>query len=110
MFLFFNFQKVNTITLKKIISQLDVKKSVGGTIPTHIFKASVNSYISNLTNCFNNCIDNNIFPDILKIADVRPCFKKGADTEKSNYRPISILPLVSKVFEKVLCNQLNAFF
>ena len=106
----FNFQKKNAIALKKIILQLDVKKSVGGTIPTNIFKASVNSYISSLTNCFNNCIDNNVFPDILKIADVRPCFKKGADTEKSNYRPISILPLVSKVFEKVLYNQLNAFF
>ena len=105
----FNFQKTNISIIKKIILQLDDKKSVGGTIPTNIFKLSVNSYISSLTESFNYCIDNNIFPDRLKIADIRPCFKKGTDTEKSNYRPISILPLVSKVFEKVLYDQLNTF-
>ena len=105
----FNFQKTNISIIKKTILQLDDKKSVGGTIPTNIFKLSVNSYISSLTESFNYCIDNNIFPDRLKIADIRPCFKKGTDTEKSNYRPISILPLVSKVFEKVLYDQLNTF-
>ena len=72
----FNFQKTNISFLKKIILQLDDIKSVGGTIPTKIFKLSVNSYISILTKCFNYCIDNNIFPDSLKIADIRPCFKK----------------------------------
>ena len=66
------FKKTNISIIKKTILQLDDKKSVEGTIPKNIFKLSVNSYILSLTESFNYCIDNNIFPDRLKIADIRP--------------------------------------
>ena len=42
------------------------------------------------------------FPDAFKIAKVKPLFKKGSKTDPSNYRPISLLPLLSKVFERVV--------
>ena len=49
------------------------------------------------------------FPDACKIAKVKPLFKKGSKTDPSNYRPISLLPLLSKVFEKVVLDQTEEF-
>ena len=48
---------------------------------------------------FNNSIEQSSFPDELKLADVSSLFKKEVKTFKGNYRPISVLPTVSKVFE-----------
>ena len=49
------------------------------------------------------------FPDACKIAKVKPLFKKGSKTDPSNYRPISLLPLLSKVFERVVLDQTEEF-
>ena len=49
------------------------------------------------------------FPDQLKIAKVCPMFKNGDNTCFANYRPISVLPSFSKIFEKVVSNRLMAF-
>ena len=51
-----------------------------------------------------------IFPDKLKIAKVIPLFKKGDKSIFSNYRPISLLPSISKLFEKVIYQQLYKYF
>ena len=50
------------------------------------------------------------FADAYKIAKVKPLFKKGSKTDPSNYGPISLLPLSSKVFERVVLNQTGKFF
>ena len=55
-----------------------------------------------LTQLFNDCMYSGIFPDELKIAKVIPLFKSGKRHDLSNYRPISILPLFSKIFEKLI--------
>ena len=50
----------------------------------------------------------------MKLADITPCHKKDDTTDKSNYRPISILPTVSKLFERIMyeqaANHMNSFF
>ncbi len=51
-----------------------------------------------------------IFPDKLKIAKVIPLHKKDEETLFTNYRPISLLPAISKIFEKVIFKQLYNFF
>ena len=51
-----------------------------------------------------------IFPDQLKIAKVTPIYKKDDKKLIKNYRPISVLPVISKVFETVICDQLNEYF
>ena len=48
------------------------------------------------------------FPDSCKLAKLKPIYKKGSLTEASNYRPISLLPLISKVIEKVIHAFLNS--
>ena len=49
----------------------------------------------------------NAFPDQLKKADISPVFKKGNHNYKTNYRPVSILPSLSKIYERVIYNQIN---
>ena len=51
-----------------------------------------------LTNCINGSLTNNKFPDTLKLSDITPVFKKLDPSDKASYRPLSILPLVSKLF------------
>ena len=58
----------------------------------------------------NNAIDTGTFPDALKKADVTPVFKKADQLSKENYRPVSILSCLSKVYEKVLAIQLGEYF
>ena len=76
-------------------------------IPIKIFKNSIHIYSEKRTNIFNECLINRKFPDTLKRADVTPIFKKGNDNEKENYRPVSMLSTFSKVFEKLLFEQIN---
>ena len=59
---------------------------------------------------FNRCIYNGIFPNNLKHADITPAFKKAERLRKINYRPVSILPTLSKVDEKLLYQQIYKYF
>ena len=54
-------------------------------------------------------ISNKKFPTRLKLADITPLFKKLEDVNKENYRPVSLLPLVSKIFERVMQEQMVCF-
>ena len=58
---------------------------------------------------FNSCILAGVFPDELKIAKVIPLFKTGNRNSVSNYRPISILPTLSKIFEKLIHKRIYEF-
>ena len=60
-----------------------------------------------LTTLINNCFVDGEFPDGLKVAEVVPIFKFGDPNLASNYRPISLLSMYSKLVEKCLYNRLN---
>ena len=60
--------------------------------------------------CFNDAITSSKFPSSLKMENIKAVFKKGTKSIKENYRPISISPLVSKIFERIICKQLTTFF
>ena len=62
-----------------------------------------------LTDMFNCCIQEGTYPDILKIAQIIPIYKKGDKEKCCNYRPISLLSPISKVFEKLIYNQLQNY-
>ena len=57
-----------------------------------------------------NSLSSYIFPTALKYVDVKPCFKKNGKTNKENYWPISILPNLSKVYERLIYNQIHPNF
>ena len=51
---------------------------------------------------FNEILRAGNFPDRLKLADITPVFKKNNPSEKENYRPVGVLPVVSKIFERIM--------
>ena len=57
----------------------------------------------------NLSISQGFFPNACKVAKLKPIFKKGKKTDSSNYRPISLLPSISKIVERVIHDQTNAF-
>ena len=63
-----------------------------------------------LTIIINQSLETGIFPDALKVAKVKPLFKKGDNCCLNNYRPISLLPTISKIFERVMYTQLYYYF
>ena len=62
-----------------------------------------------LANTINNSLKESTFPDELKQSEVIPVYKKLDPLQKENYRPVSLLPHISKVFERVIYNQINSF-
>ena len=105
----FEFSQVNEDSVLKAIVSLKCSKSVSGNIPTRMLKLAAYYCVPFLTTCFNDCIISGTFPNRLKLADIIPSFKKGSSTDKSNYRPISLLPAISKIFERLLADQLSAY-
>ena len=89
---------------------LDPKKTaVENDIPTKILidtKEIANEF---LTNTYHKCIDNQTFPLSLKKADVIPSHKQLVKTSVKNYRPISLLPCISKLYERDMYNQIICY-
>ena len=88
------------------------KKSLGfGTdgIANHFLKIALPVIGESLCNIFNLSIATGVFPDCWKIARVAPISKSGQSDDQSNYRPISVLPFLSRVFEQLVFNQLYEY-
>lgn len=96
--------------VNKIVKGLKNKKSVGfDEISTEVLKFVSNEIASPLSHVFNQCITKGIFPDKLKPTIVRPLHKKGDKVKLSNYRPVALIPILSKVFEKYIYNAITNF-
>lgn len=106
----FNFQEVSPVEINKIIKSFEPKKSAGwDDIPMDIIRRVSKSISKPLTVIVNQSFKNCIFPDNLKLAELKPLFKKGDRQNPDNYRPVSILPSFSKILEKAASNQISSF-
>ena len=107
----FRFQNVTEDYVRKIISDLCTKDSYGHDgISTKLLKYISNKNCKPQTLVVNQCLQTGIFPDNMKLAKVIPIYKKGDSSNMSNYRPISKLPSISKIIERIVFNQLNTYF
>ena len=106
----FEFSHVNETQVKRYILALDKNKGTSGAIKTSLLQASSSICSPYIVKLVNSAIDNSIFPSDLKKAVITPLHKSGDPLDKSNYRPISLLPAMSKVFERILYDQINDFF
>lgn len=101
---------VTEIEVRKTILQLKRKNSCGyDEIPATLLVNCVDEFVPPLTFLVNQSYERGEFPDHLKLAIVKPIFKKGNKWDKSNYRPIALLPVISKVFEKIICQRMYSF-
>ena len=105
------FRTVSEEDVIKIIHNLKPKSSCGcDEISVKLIKFAKSELCKPITTIVNQCLETGIFPDKLKIAKVIPLFKKGDPEQIDNYRPISILPAISKIIEKVIFIQLYEYF
>ena len=98
------------LEVSKIIKQLKNKKSTGHDgISNEILKCCSPVVDSFLADAINKAINEHVFPETLKVAKVIPLYKKGDYEKPENYRPISLLSSISKVFEKLLYKRILKF-
>ena len=93
--------------VRLITKDLKNNKAAGGDILLMLLKEYDFTH-EKLTNCINNSLSEGLFPDSLR-ANITPVPKKNDPLDKENYRPVSILPLLSKGYEKAIFNQLSQY-
>ena len=107
----FNFKEIREPDIQKEVSNLNSKK-VGtfGNIHTKVLKNSsniCNSILQDIWNC--EILGKQYFPKNLRLVDITPVHKKKDSTLVENYRPVSVLPCVSKVFERIIQKKFSRF-
>ena len=108
--LFLFSQATRDEVLKEILS-LDTTKTCQDTdIPTKILKENADTFSDFLFAYYNaSVVNSSKFPSTLTLADIIPVFKKGDKEYKNNYRPVSILPNMSKIFERIIFRQISNY-
>ena len=108
-------QNLSDITItedevQKAMSSLDSAKAPGPDgLPTYILKTCAASLVTNVTKLFNKSLMTSKVPNEWKRANVVPIFKKGDPSLTNNYRPVSLLPVISKILERCIYNKIIEF-
>ena len=103
----FVFRFVSEAEIRKVVKTLSVKKASGyDEIPAKFIKNIAPKLIRPLTLLANQCILQNTFPSNMKKANITPLHKKKDKLNKDNYRSVNLLPILSKVLERILYKQI----
>ena len=101
-----NFQTVQSNTISTLLKACNVNKAVGiDDVSGRFLKDGADLLAVPITQICNSSIKLSHFPKDCKLAKLKPLYKKGTKTDTKNFRPISLLPIVSKIFEKVIHDQ-----
>lgn len=105
------YKKATNNKIKKIISHVSVHKSSGhDRIRPIDIKTAGEKIIPAITKLINTSVITGLYPNGLKQGIVRPIYKKGKEDVYSNYRPITILPILDKIFEKYVVGMLHHYY
>ena len=101
-------EDTNPEEVYKII--MDFQNGKASDIPVVVLKKTAHLICKPLATIYSNCMKDGIFPTFLKTGKVTPIYKKENKECIENYRPVSILPIFGKIFEKIIYNRLYSFF
>ena len=105
-----HFTEITSDDISKIVFELKLGKSIGHDgISAPILKWSIPIVSTHLTDFFNKCVEKGIYPNMLKIVKVTALHKGGNKSDPDNFRPISVLTQINKVFEKLIHKRLLSF-
>ena len=106
----FNFTYVSTVFVRNQLKRLKRKKATGvDELTTSMIKDCAENLAPVLSHIINLSLNSGTFPNLWKIAKVTPIYKSGIINAPENYRPISVLPILSKVAERAVQTQLMEF-
>ena len=106
----FKLQKVEPSRVLELLSTADSAKATGfDKISNKLLKIAAPHIYQSLGALFNISIETNMFPSEFAIAKVSPIFKAGDQSDEDNYRPISVIPTVARVFERLTYEQMYAY-
>ena len=106
----FQFKTVFSVSVEKALKKMKTSFGFGSDgIASHFIKTAFPVIPHSLFRIYNLSIESGIFPDSWTIARVAPIFKRGSTEDRSNYRPISVLPVVSRLFERLIYDQLYEY-
>ena len=107
----FQFDLIAEWDIFAIINQMATKNSSDiDELSNKLLRSIKNEISKPLAIIINQSLQTGIFPDLLKISKIKPVYKKGDNCCFNNYRPIALLPTISKVFELVMHTQLYNYF
>ena len=103
--------QITTQDVEDVLKLLNVSKASGSDlINPRLLKEGAPVLSPYFAYVFNKSIESSVFPSEWKLANVIPVYKKGDRTDASNYRPISLLSCLGKVFEKCVFKHMYNFF
>ena len=106
----FTLKTTRVSTVFSLLSKLSKTKATGlDKISSRLLRDCADFIASPLCAIFNQSITSGDFPDEWKLSKVIPLFKQGERSDLNNYRPISIVPIVAKVFERIIYDQLYSY-
>ena len=106
----FTFSEVSYETVESLLMGIEPSKAAGiDNINGRFINDGANILAFPITQICNLSIKFSSFPSDCKLAKLKPIFKKGSKTEPKNFRPIFLLPLISKIIEKVIHNQTDQY-
>ena len=97
------------IEVGRVILNLKNKGSKIHDVPSVLIKENKDIFSVQLSICYNNSLDESIYPDVLKVGRITPAYKSGPKEVIDNYRPISALPTISKVYETLTLSRMMSF-
>ena len=106
----FNFKPVQPQTVKDVVLNLKNSGSTGlDEINTTIIKMIIDNILPALTQVINLSLTTHSFPENWKLAKIIPLFKKNDPLQPKNYRPVALLPVLSKILERVVFKQITEY-
>ena len=108
----FGFQPTSIACVEKLLKEVKTKKSPGhDNIQPRLLRESATVIAAPLTSLINHSIDQSKYPSVWKKGQITPLLKSnGDDMYKNFYRPVSVLPSLNNVYERLLASQLLAHF
>ena len=107
----FKLEKIDANDVLLMLGKLDTSSAAGiDSLGPKLLKLAAPILCKPISILINKSITSGKFPDELKLAKVTPIFKKGDKSKPENYRPISILPTLSKIYERHIASQIHEFF
>ena len=106
----FHFSEISEDNVQEALNTLNEVKATGPDgISAKLLRMTSSAIAASLTSLFNASLESGRFPDSLKEANITPVFKRGDKQIVGNYRPISIIPTIAKVFETLVHSQLYKY-